>query len=382
LGRCFLAVLSRDTEPRGELGISELCRRFGIRRKTGYKWVDRFYGDGADDEEALRDRSRRPHSHPRAVPTWLEEAIVEARRQRPHWGPKKLCAVLVHRNPGAELPAVSTFAKIFRRQGLVRPRRRSRGTPPSSAPFGAITGANALWCMDFKGHFAVGRVRCHPLTVMDAYSRYLIACVALRYPDAIPVRRAFERIFDEFGLPETIRTDNGPPFASPTAGGLSRLSAWWLKLGIRHERIAHGKPQENGRHEHMHRTLEQETASPPASLRRRLRDGAHRQARRRPLARVLAPDQLGRPSRTPRPRSDRARCLASPLRSLGLWSHRTSRIGSLPSEIRARERPPERPGALPGVAHVRACTRERIGIGRRTGCNRLAPRSTGSRARS
>ena len=111
--------------------------------------------------------------------------------------------------------------------------------------------------MDFKGHFAVGRVRCHPLTVMDAHSRYLIACAALRRPDAVHVRRAFERIFDEFGLPEAIRTDNGPPFASPTAGGLSRLSTWWLKLGIRHERITPGKPQQNGRLERMHRTLKQ-----------------------------------------------------------------------------------------------------------------------------
>ena len=254
-----------DAHQRGELGIAELCRRFGISRKTGYKWLERFYADGADDEEALRDRSRRPHSHPRSVPTWLEEAIVHARQQRPHWGPKKLRAVLVHRNPGVELPALSTFAKIFRRQGLVRPRRRSRRTPPSSAPFGAVAAPNALWCVDFKGHFAVGRVRCHPLTVMDAYSRYLIACVALRRPDAAHVRRAFERIFDEFGLPEAIRTDNGPPFASPTAGGLSRLSSWWLKLGIRHERIAPGKPQQNGRHERMHRTLKQETAMPPAA---------------------------------------------------------------------------------------------------------------------
>jgi transposase InsO family protein len=252
-----------DAHQRGELSVSELCRRFGISRKTGYKWLERFYGDGGDDE-ALRDRSRRPRSHPRAVATWLEEAIVQARQQRPHWGPKKLRAVLVHRNPGVELPAVSTFAKIFRRQGLVRPRRRARRTPPSSAPFGAVAAPNALWCVDFKGHFAVGRARCHPLTVMDAHSRYLIACLALRRPDAERVRRAFERIFDEFGLPEAIRSDNGPPFASPTAGGLSRLSCWWLKLGIRHERIAPGKPQQNGRHERMHRTLKQETAMPPA----------------------------------------------------------------------------------------------------------------------
>jgi putative transposase len=119
------------------------------------------------------------------VAAWLEDAIADARRQRPHWGPKKLRAVLVHRNPGTELPAVSKFAKICSRQGLVRPRRRSRRAPPSSTPLGAIATANALWCVDFKGHFAVGWVRCHPLTVMDAYSRYLIACATVRRPEAL-----------------------------------------------------------------------------------------------------------------------------------------------------------------------------------------------------
>jgi transposase InsO family protein len=249
---------------RGAHSVAELCRRFGVSRKTGYKWLGRYYADGGCCD-GMKDRSRRPHRHPRAVPGWIEESIVQARKQRPHWGPKKLRTVLVRSNPAVELPATSTFAKIFRRQGLVRPRRRRRRTPPSSTPFGAIASANALWCVDFKGHFAVGRVRCHPLTVMDAYSRYLIACVALRHPDGTQVRRAFERIFDEFGLPEAIRTDNGPPFASPTSGGLSRLSAWWLKLGIRHERIAPGRPRENGRHERMHRTLKQATASPPSA---------------------------------------------------------------------------------------------------------------------
>ena len=248
-----------DLHLQGEHSIAELCRRFRISRKTGYKWLRRFF-DGCE----LVDRSRRPLSSPHAVARWLEEAIVDSRRQRPHWGPKKLHAVLLRANPGAELPSISTFAAIFKRNGLVRPRRRRRQTPPSSTPFGQVAAPNALWCVDFKGDFAVGRTRCYPLTVTDAFSRYLIACVALRSTSSNPVRRAFEQIFDAFGLPDAIRSDNGTPFASRTVGGLSELSAWWLKLGIRHERIQPGKPQQNGRHERMHLTLKQETTSPAA----------------------------------------------------------------------------------------------------------------------
>jgi transposase InsO family protein len=248
-----------DLHLQGEHSIAELCRRFRISRKTGYKWLRRFF-DGCE----LVDRSRRPLSSPHAVARWLEEAIVDSRRQRPHWGPKKLHAVLLRANPGAELPSVSTFAAIFKRNGLVRPRRRRRQTPPSSTPFGQVTAPNSLWCVDFKGDFAVGRTRCYPLTVTDAFSRYLIACVALRSTSGNPVRRAFEQIFDAFGLPDAIRSDNGTPFASRAVGGLSALSAWWLKLGIRHERIEPGKPQQNGRHERMHLTLKQETTLPAA----------------------------------------------------------------------------------------------------------------------
>ncbi len=249
-----------DEALRGETSLSELCRRFGISRKTGHKWVRRYL-EGCE----LTDRSRRPHTSPRAVRAWLEDAIVEARRQRPRWGPRKVRAALLRANPGAVLPSVSTFAVIFTRNGLVRPRRRRHRTPPFSAPFGAISAPNALWCVDFKGQFLVGRTRCYPLTVMDAFSRYLLACVALRRPDGEAVRRAFEAIFAAFGLPAAIRTDNGPPFATAGPGGLSRLAAWWLKLGIRHERIAPGHPEQNGRHERMHLTLKQATAMPPAT---------------------------------------------------------------------------------------------------------------------
>ncbi len=243
----------------GEHSVSELCRRFGISRKTGYKWLARFF-EGCE----LGDRSRRPHGSPHAVAQWLEDAIVASRKQRPHWGPKKLHAALLRANPGAELPSISTFAAIFKRNGLVHPRKRRRQTPPSSTPFGQVAAPNSLWCVDFKGQFQVGNTLCYPLTVTDAFSRYLIACVALRSTAVVPARRAFAQIFEEFGLPEAIRSDNGTPFASRAVAGLSELSAWWLKLGIRHERIEPGKPQQNGRHERMHLTLKQETALPAA----------------------------------------------------------------------------------------------------------------------
>jgi len=244
----------------GEYSVSELCRRYGISRKTGYKWIQRYL-EGCE----LEDRSSRPHRSPKAVPGWIEDAIVRARKQKPRWGPRKLRDALLLANPGAELPSVSTFASIFRRNGLVRPRRRKRSIPPYSAPLAHATAPNAVWCIDFKGHFAVGATRCHPLTITDAYSRYLIACVGMGRPDGDRVRRAMVQVFDEFGLPEAIRSDNGTPFASKGPAGLSRLSAWWCRLGIRHERIEPGKPQQNGRHERMHLTLKQETASPPRS---------------------------------------------------------------------------------------------------------------------
>lgn len=246
-----------------EFTIAQLCRRFGISRKTGHKWVGRFL-EGCE----LGDRSRRPLHSPRATAAWLEDAIVAARRQRPRFGPRKLRAALLRANPGATLPSVSTFALICKRNGLVRPRRRRQRTPPFTAPFAGATAPNAVWCVDFKGQFSVGRMRCYPLTVMDAYSRYLIACVGLRRPQGTATRHAFQAIFDEFGLPAAIRSDNGTPFASKAPGGLSRLSAWWLKLGIRHERIEPGHPEQNGRHERMHLTLKQATADPPASSQR------------------------------------------------------------------------------------------------------------------
>jgi transposase InsO family protein len=252
-----------DEYMKQESSLSELCRKYGISRKTGYKWVGRFLA-GCE----LGDRSRRPRNSPMAVSAWLEDAIVMARRQRPRWGPRKLRAALLRANPGSALPSASTFALIFKRNGLVIPRRRRRRTPPSSVPLAHATGPNAVWCMDFKGDFLVGRSRCYPLTVMDAYSRFLIACIALPDTRAAGARRALRDVFEQFGLPQVIRSDNGSPFASKAPAGLSELSVWWLKLGIRHERIAPGKPQQNGRHERMHLTLKLDTAMPPRGSRR------------------------------------------------------------------------------------------------------------------
>jgi transposase InsO family protein len=244
---------------KGEETVAELARRFGVSRKTAYKWLMR----GGDDDECFADRSRRPKTSPHSVEAWLVEAIVEARKQRPTWGPKKLRAVMATMNPRMKLPAVGTFAAIFKRRGLVRPRRRRNRTPPFSAPLAHAKAPNQLWCVDFKGHFPVGKRRCYPLTVTDAFSRYVIACVALKDTRYKTVRRAFEQIFATFGLPEAIRSDNGEPFASKAICGFSQLSAWWWVLGIRHERIEPGHPEQNGRHERMHLTLKKDTASPP-----------------------------------------------------------------------------------------------------------------------
>ena len=246
---------------REQSSVAELCRRFGVSRKTAYKWIGRYL-EGCE----LEDRSRRPHGCAHGVPDWLEDAIVLARKQRPRWGPRKLRDALKRANPDVALPSVSTFAAIFKRNGLVVRRRRRRRTPPSSAPLAHAKAPNHVWCMDFKGDFALARgSRCYPLTVTDAFSRYVIACVALRSTETAATRRALEHVFEEFGLPERIRSDNGSPFASRALLGLSELSVWWMKLGIVHERIEPGKPQQNGRHERMHGTLKQYIADHPCS---------------------------------------------------------------------------------------------------------------------
>jgi transposase InsO family protein len=247
---------------RGELPMTALCRKYGISRKTAYKWWTRFQAEGA---VRLADRSRASHAHPNATAPEVVTLLLEVRKRRPTWGPRKLIAWLAARYPGLRLPAPSTAGELLRRYGLARRRRRRVHMAPYAAPFVANEHPNAVWAADFKGGFALGNGRrCNPLTLSDTCSRFLLRCEALTWMDEARVRPIFESAFDEFGRPDAIRTDNGPPFATLAPAGLSRLAIWWIKLGIRPERIPPGAPQQNGRHERLHRTLAEETAQPPA----------------------------------------------------------------------------------------------------------------------
>lgn len=247
----------------GEKPLAELCREFGVSRKTAYKWLARYNELGPS---GLCDRSRAPLSHPSRVDGIVLEALLQARRAHEHWGARKILAWLARKKPELDLPVPSTVNAIFAKYGLSRLRQARRRTPPFTEPFADIDAANRVWCVDFKGDFKTGdKRRCYPLTLTDAFSRALLRCVALRSTKTVRVRPVFEAAFREFGLPEKMRSDNGTPFASRGAGGLSKLSIWWTKLGIRHERIQPAHPEQNGRHERMHRTLKQETLQPTAA---------------------------------------------------------------------------------------------------------------------
>ena len=240
--------------------IAELCRSFGISRKTGYKWLERYERLGP---AGLGDESRVPAVHPRWLTEVAVDSIIEARKQHPSWGPKKLQTVLARQRPELARVGISTIAGVLKRYGLTSKRRRRPLIPRYSSPLGECVAPNDVWCADFKGHFAtLDRKRCYPLTISDAASRFLIKCEGLHFPDEKHVRVHFERAFLEYGLPWRIRTDNGPPFATRAVGGLSSLSIWWIQLGITPERIEPGHPEQNGRHERMHRTLGEETTRP------------------------------------------------------------------------------------------------------------------------
>lgn len=262
--RFLLEWERRWKEGEGRMNFAELCREYGVSRQVGYEWLGRYRAAG-NDVRVAEERSRRPHTTPTKVPSELEDFVVALRKAHPTWGPKKLRAWASHHRPDVDMPASSTVGEVLRRRGLTTKRiRRPRGTKEARAPFGDVTGPNATWCVDFKGYFRLGNgKRCYPLTLIDAYSRYLLRCEGVFEPDGREVQRIFDSAFQEYGLPATIRSDNGPPFATVGAGGLSKLSVWWIKLGIRIERITPGKPQENGRQERFHRTLKAETATPP-----------------------------------------------------------------------------------------------------------------------
>lgn len=245
-----------------EMSVTDLCHEYGISRPTAYKWIKRYNEVGP---EGLLDISRRPHGCSHATTMEIENEILALRKRFPSWGARKLKARLEKMNPNVVWPAASTVGQILRRAGLTNPVRKRRRTTPYSEPFAEVTAPNQLWCMDFKGWFRTGDgQRCDPFTITDAYSRYLIRCQAIARMDTAHVLAICEAAMREYGVPDRIRTDNGSPFSGHALLGLSQLSLNWVRLGIVHERIQPGKPQQNGRHERMHRTLKQDTTNPSA----------------------------------------------------------------------------------------------------------------------
>ena len=295
---------------RGELGMSALCRAYAISRKTGYKLLARYRGEGPT---GLADRSRAPHHHPQAIPADVQTSVVTLRTAHPHWGPRKLRARLQRQHPTQSWPALSSIGALLRQRGLTRPApRAARGAPRAVT---ASTGPNDVWTIDFKGWFRTGDgQRCDPLTVVDDASRYLLGCTVVAQATGPYVQRCLERLFRHYGLPAILRSDNGPPFAtSQGALGLSRLAVWWIKLGIQPERIAPGHPEQNPRHERLHRTLKAETACPPAATRCAQQQAfdtfqyvynherPHEALGQRPPALVYTPSPRGYPTRLSTP---------------------------------------------------------------------------------
>jgi putative transposase len=281
--------------------MTELCDRYDISRKTGYKWLERFDAGG---RAGLSDRSRAPHQCPHRITDHVAALICLARRQHPSWGPEKLLQWLEPRHPDVEMPAVSTAGDLLARKGLVKKRRRRRphlhpGVVPS-----VTTQPNDLWTADFKGQFRTqDGIYCYPRTIADQHTRFLMACHGLRSTKGHGVRPVFDRLFREYGLPRAIRTDNGVPFATTGIHGFSQLNVWWLRLGIQHQRILPGQPQQNGAHERMHKTLKGDAIRPPrATLAAQQRAfnrfrGVYNTERPHKFLRGRTPGSLYRPSR-------------------------------------------------------------------------------------
>lgn len=247
----------------GLFTMTELAAQYGICRKTGYKWLERYDADGA---LGLQDRSRRPRASPHATDPELLAMLMRLRQRHPRWGAKKLLVVAARSAPQAAWPCPSTVAVHLKARGLIITRRRRR--PPVAIPStrGPITRANELWTADYKGEFLTGDHRyCYPLTLRDGLSRFVLRCDALTAHTLAVTRPRFERAFAEYGLPDRIRSDNGPPFGGPGLGRLSTLAVWWIRLGIVPERIDPGHPEQNGSHEQFHAVLKADTARPPAA---------------------------------------------------------------------------------------------------------------------
>lgn len=254
-----LQLLSDYTKD--EYTITELSKNYHVSRETVYKWVKRYQEKGL---EGLAELSRAPQSHPNATSPEIVSQLIDTRLKHKNWGPKKIVARLGKLHPDCSWPAPSTAGCILKKEGLVSSRHLKRRAPPYTKPFLECNSPNAVWSIDYKGQFKMGDGRlCYPLTVSDNYSRYLLCCQGLYHPTYENTRPWLERAFREYGLPQAIRSDNGAPFASIGLGGISTLSAWLIKLWIRPERIVSGHPEQNGRHERMHRTLKAETAKPP-----------------------------------------------------------------------------------------------------------------------
>lgn len=243
------------------LNITDLSHLHAVSRKTVYKWLKRYQSEGPP---GLEDRSRAPLHHHNATEPEMINKIMAIKRAHPKWGPKKILASLKEQYNESCYPAVSTIGEVLKRKGLVVPRLKRHRTLPYTAPFTECKQPNDVWSADFKGQFRMGDGKlCYPLTITDNYSRYLLLCKGLNHPNFKETQPCFELVFKEYGLPLAIRTDNGAPFASVGLSGLSKLSVWFMKLGIRAERIETGHPEQNGRHERMHRTLKDMAVNPP-----------------------------------------------------------------------------------------------------------------------
>lgn len=245
---------------KNEFSLSELCKRYRISRPTGYALINRFQLEGV---EGLKEKSKAPLNTPHKTPEEIESFLLQLKYRFPKWGPAKIKDFLMVENIEGSWPASSTIGEIYKRHGLVKPRKKRKKIVAHSEPLKHCSHSNAVWSADFKGHFKLkNKNYCYPLTITDNFSRFLFACDAFESPNCENTIKTFKRVFSEYGLPDAIRTDNGQPFCSFGAAGLTRLSIWFLKLGITPERITIGAPQENGRHERMHRTLKEAVIIP------------------------------------------------------------------------------------------------------------------------
>jgi transposase InsO family protein len=253
----FIALYQQDI-----MSFTDLCKHFGVSRTTGYKFVDRYKELGP---AGLADQSKAPYSHPNSTPESIQDQIIDFRKDHPNWGPKKLLTVLLRDYPDINWPAASTIGELLKNKNLVKSRRKH-------GHLGSITlndltipnDSNEVWTADFKGQFKLqNNSLCYPLTICDNFTKMILACSGLSNTATDPAKAIWVAAFRQYGLPRVIRTDNGVPFASNSIGSISKLSAWWIRLGIIPERISPGNPQQNGSHERMHKTLKQEVASKP-----------------------------------------------------------------------------------------------------------------------